>query len=83
MPATDTKAGINNANSINNINGINNVNGIKNVNGINNVNGIKKVNDINSVNGINVNSHNGGQTRKRIVIVGLGMVGIEFMYAFS
>lgn len=56
---------------------------VNGVNGVNWVNGVNGVNGVNSVNGVNGSTHdehgNGEGKRKKVVVVGLGMVGIAFM----
>jgi hypothetical protein len=57
------------------INSFNEINGVNSINGLNGINGIDGVNDVNSISEV----HSGQQPRKRVVVVGLGMVGIAFM----
>jgi hypothetical protein len=42
------------------------------------VSSVDSINGINAINAINA-VHHEGQPRKRVVVVGLGMVGIAFM----
>ena len=76
--------GLNGNHAVNGINGVNVVNGANGIKGVNGVNGINGINGINGVNG--TNGINGDYAhiipegkRKRVVVVGLGMVGISFM----
>lgn len=59
-------------------NGVNGINGINDINGINGTNGLNGMNSTSSVNG----TAGKMRTRRRIVIVGLGMVAIAFMLVF-
>jgi len=51
------------------------INSLHEINSHDVANGINGVSDVNSIAGV----HSGQQSRKRVVVVGLGMVGIAFM----
>ena len=55
----------------------NDVDGVK---GVNNVNGVNDVNGVNSIDGVNGTNGLDRPQRRRIVVVGLGMVAMSFMY---
>ena len=70
--------GLNGNHEMNGINGVNVVNGANGIKGVNGVNGINGVNGTNGINGEHAHIFPEGK-RKRVVVVGLGMVGIAFM----